>query len=45
MQAGMPPITPDLIAQHNLTSDEYKKIIDILGREPNITELGMYSVM
>ena len=45
MQAGMPPITQDLIAQHNLTSDEYKKIIAILGREPNITELGMFSVM
>ena len=45
MQAGMPPITPDLIAQHNLTSDEYHKIIAILGREPNITELGMFSVM
>ena len=45
MQAGMPPITQDLIAQHNLTSDEYKKITDILGREPNITELGMFSVM
>lgn len=41
----MPPITQDLIAQHNLTSDEYKKIIDILGREPNITELGVFSVM
>ncbi|MBS0154289.1 MAG: phosphoribosylformylglycinamidine synthase subunit PurL [Nitrospira sp.] len=41
----MPPITKDLIAQHNLTSDEYQKIIAILGREPNITELGMFSVM
>jgi phosphoribosylformylglycinamidine synthase len=38
-------ITKDLIAQHNLTDDEYKKIIEILGREPNITELGMFSVM
>ena len=45
MQAGMPPITQDLIAQHNLTSEEYKKIIAILGREPNMTELGMFSVM
>ncbi|OYT20002.1 MAG: phosphoribosylformylglycinamidine synthase II [Nitrospira sp. UW-LDO-01] len=45
MQAGMPLITKDLIAQHNLTGDEYNKIIDILGREPNITELGMFSVM
>ncbi len=42
MQAA---ITKDLIAQHNLTDDEYKKIIEILGREPNITELGMFSVM
>ncbi len=35
----------DLIAQHNLTDDEYKKIVVILGREPNLTELGMFSVM
>src|SRR5574339_230105 len=35
----------DLLAQHNLTEDEYKKIVEILGREPNITELGMFSVM
>ncbi len=41
----MPLITQDLIAQHNLTGDEYQKIIDILGREPNLTELGMFSVM
>jgi len=39
------PITKDLLAQHNLTDDEYKKIIEILGREPNVTELGMFSVM
>jgi phosphoribosylformylglycinamidine synthase II len=45
MQVGMPHITKDLIAQHNLTGDEYQKIIDILGREPNMTELGMFSVM
>ncbi|HMS85393.1 MAG TPA: phosphoribosylformylglycinamidine synthase subunit PurL [Nitrospira sp.] len=41
----MPPITQDLIAQHNLTSEEYQKILAILGREPNFTELGMFSVM
>jgi len=35
----------ELLAQHNLTEDEYKKILGILGREPNITELGMFSVM
>jgi phosphoribosylformylglycinamidine synthase len=45
MQAGTPLITKDLIAQHNLTGEEYQKIIDILGREPNLTELGMFSVM
>lgn len=45
MQAGTPIITKDLIAQHNLTGEEYQKIIDILGREPNFTELGMFSVM
>ena len=44
MQAGM-PITQDLIAQHNLTGEEYQKILNILGREPNLTELGMFSVM
>ena len=38
-------ITKDLIAQHNLTDDEHKKIVEILGRAPNLTELGMFSVM
>jgi phosphoribosylformylglycinamidine synthase subunit PurL len=35
----------ELLVQHNLTEDEYKKILEILGRDPNITELGMFSVM
>src|SRR3954464_2019526 len=38
-------ITPDLIAQHQLTPGEYQKIVDILGREPPYTELGIFSVM
>ncbi|TKB80918.1 MAG: phosphoribosylformylglycinamidine synthase subunit PurL, partial [Nitrospira sp.] len=38
-------ITKELIAQHNLTQEEFKKIVEILGREPNLTELGMFSVM
>jgi phosphoribosylformylglycinamidine synthase len=38
-------ITKDVVAQHNLTDEEYKKIVQILGREPNLTELGMFSVM
>ena len=39
------PITPELIAAHGITADEYKRIQGILGRDPNITELGMFSVM
>ena len=38
-------ITPELIAQHQLTAGEYQKIVDILGREPSYTELGIFSVM
>ena len=38
-------ITPELIAQHQLTPAEYQKIVDILGREPSYTELGIFSVM
>ena len=38
-------ITPDLIAQHQLTPQEYEKIVALLGREPSYTELGIFSVM
>jgi phosphoribosylformylglycinamidine synthase subunit PurL len=40
-----PPITPELIAKHGLTPEEYDRICGILGREPNFTELGVFSVM
>src|SRR5262245_51079339 len=40
-----PRITPELIAKHGITTEEYEKIKKILGREPNITEPGMFSVM
>lgn len=40
-----PAITPDLIAKHGLTPDEYQRIETILGRAPNFTELGVFSVM
>ncbi|MDB6126071.1 MAG: purL [Pedosphaera sp.] len=40
-----PAITPELIKQHGLTPEEYGRIKDILGREPNYTELGIFSVM
>jgi phosphoribosylformylglycinamidine synthase subunit PurL len=38
-------ITPDVIAEHGLSGAEYGKILEILGRAPNITELGIFSVM
>ncbi len=40
-----PPITPELVRKHGLTSDEFERIKKILGREPNFTELGIFSVM
>jgi len=39
------PITPELVEKHGLTPDEYEQIQSILGREPNLTELGIFSVM
>lgn len=45
MKSEAQSITKELIAQHNLSDDEYRKIVEILGREPNLTELGMFSVM
>ncbi len=38
-------VTPELAAEHGLTADEYTRIQKILGREPNFTELGIFSVM
>ncbi|MEP7037408.1 MAG: AIR synthase related protein, partial [Acidobacteriota bacterium] len=38
-------ITPEIIKQHGLSPEEYEKIKQILGREPNFTELGVFSVM
>ncbi len=40
-----PAITPELIAEHNLTAEEYARIEKALGRAPNLTELGIFSVM
>lgn len=39
------PITPDLVASHGLKPDEYKRILDLIGREPSFTELGIFSAM
>ncbi len=41
----MTQITQEITGQHNLTPEEYDKIKTILGREPNMTELGIFSVM
>jgi phosphoribosylformylglycinamidine synthase len=41
----MNQITPDVIAAHQLTPAEYDKIVGLLGREPSLTELGIFSVM
>ena len=38
-------ITEEIIQAHGFTPTEYLKVLDILGREPNITELGIFSVM
>ena len=38
-------ITPELVKQHGLTPEEYERIKGVLGREPNYTELGIFSVM
>ncbi|MBX3496492.1 MAG: phosphoribosylformylglycinamidine synthase subunit PurL [Parvibaculum sp.] len=39
------PITPELIAEHGLKPDEYQRILDLIGREPTLTELGIFSAM
>ncbi len=40
-----PAITPELVAKHNLTPEEYAHAVEILGRTPSYTELGIFSVM
>jgi len=40
-----PAITPELVAKHNLTPEEYANIERLLGRKPSYTELGIFSVM
>jgi phosphoribosylformylglycinamidine synthase len=38
-------VTPELLAQHSITAEEYSRIRAALGRVPSLTELGIYSVM
>ncbi|KAB0269186.1 phosphoribosylformylglycinamidine synthase subunit PurL [Microvirga brassicacearum] len=38
-------ITPELVKEHGLTPDEYKRFVDLIGRTPTLTELGIVSAM
>src|SRR4051794_2104972 len=40
-----PRITPEMVAEHGLSDEEYRRILKALGREPNLVELGIFSVM
>ncbi len=42
---GDPAITPALVAEHGLTTDEYDRLLALLGREPTFTELGIVSAL
>jgi phosphoribosylformylglycinamidine synthase II len=41
----MSEITPEIVAEHGLSAEEYERVLAALGREPNLTELGIFSVM
>ena len=39
------PITPELVKEHGLKDDEYRRFVELIGREPTLTELGIVSAM
>jgi phosphoribosylformylglycinamidine synthase II len=41
----MSDITPQIVAEHGFTPEEYERVLHAMGREPNLTELGIFSVM
>ncbi len=45
MSSTATPITPEIVAEHGLSPEEYDRVLAALGREPNLTELGIFSVM
>src|SRR5688572_17024065 len=45
VSAYEPQITPELVAEHGLSEEEYERILEILGREPTYTELGVFSAL
>jgi len=44
-RAGDPVITPALVAEHGLTPDEFTRLVNMLGRQPTFTELGVISAL
>lgn len=44
-RAGDPRVTPALVAEHGLTSEEFERVRHLLGREPTFTELGIVSAL
>ncbi|WP_311270567.1 phosphoribosylformylglycinamidine synthase subunit PurL [Sphingobium sp. WCS2017Hpa-17] len=45
MSSTAPQITPEVVAEHGLSPEEYDRVLKAIGREPNLTELGIFSVM
>jgi phosphoribosylformylglycinamidine synthase II len=45
MSTNAPAITPQIVAEHGLSPEEYDRVVHAIGREPNLTELGIFSVM
>ncbi|HMA20868.1 MAG TPA: hypothetical protein VKO87_08685, partial [Gemmatimonadaceae bacterium] len=44
-RAGDPAITPELVAEHGITGEEYERLVNMLGRTPTFTELGIVSAL
>jgi phosphoribosylformylglycinamidine synthase II len=42
---GEPPVSPEVVREHNLNELEYSRIVEILGRTPTLTELGVFSAL
>jgi phosphoribosylformylglycinamidine synthase len=45
VSANEPKITPELVAEHGLKGEEYQRLLDLIGRVPTFTELGIFSAM
>jgi phosphoribosylformylglycinamidine (FGAM) synthase-like enzyme len=42
---GERPVTPEIVREHNLNELEYSRIVELLGRTPTLTELGVFSAL